>query len=319
MPIARWLNIQIGQFRVPFSRQELVSGARFQFAVTSLWSGSANQDNINFIPSFDDGAMIWGWFGPKDMFEYYAGVFNGQGRNHGYNDDAKFMYAGRVVFNPLGRPRFQESYAGMREPSLAIALDGVWYQRQTRIITQGTTMVPNVITATYLGADLAAFAGGFSLYGELYYRDTHETDTVAVQSTESFGVLAQAGVFPFHFFSGALPYIADPARGCLPLSRLRAVDVHRPSRTDERVRGALAKPATSQNPERPYPELHAHAGVHLRGELVPVRARIQDSIELHDQSRTESDRRWGRWKRHRRQQRFHHTGQRIVLNPNGGR
>ena len=64
--------------------------------------------------------MIWGWFGPKDMFEYYLGVFNGQGRNHGYNDDAKSgMYAGRIAINPIGRPvSFQESYVGMRSRPL---------------------------------------------------------------------------------------------------------------------------------------------------------------------------------------------------------
>ena len=65
------------------------------------------------------------------------------------------------------------------------------------------------MTATYLGSDLTAVGWGLSLYGELYYRDTHETDTMAVQSTESFGGLAQAGLFPFWFARRTVPYLAD--------------------------------------------------------------------------------------------------------------
>lgn len=199
VPIRRWLQVQIGQFRVPFSRQELVSGSRYQFVERALWAGNANASGVRFLPSFDLGVMVWGWAGPRDMFEYYAGVFNGKGRNAAFNLDSFFLYAGRLAVNPLGRPRaLQEGAVNLPSaPTVSVGVNAAGQVRQVGLVTlPGQSMaVPNRITVTSLGADVFFAAHGFSAYGEFYFRDTQETDTMAAPSTQSLGWLLQAGYF----------------------------------------------------------------------------------------------------------------------------
>lgn len=197
VPVRRWLQFQIGQFRVPFSRQELVSGSRYQFADSALWSGAANSSGIRFIPSFDIGAMVWGWAGPDDLVEYYAGIFNGKGPNQPFNLDGFFLYAGRLVVNPLGRPRnLQESAVNLpRDPRLSIGVNAAGQVRQLGTTTIGGAQVPNRVTANTVGADVYFTGWGASLYGEFYFRDIEETDTAASPTTQSLGWLVQAGYF----------------------------------------------------------------------------------------------------------------------------
>lgn len=199
VPIRRWLQVQVGQFRVPFSRQELVSSSRYQFAERALWSGGANASGVRFLPSFDLGVMAWGWVGPRDLFEYYLGVFNGKGPNTPFNLDGFFLYAGRVAVNPLGRPRsFQEGAINLpRTPTVSIGLNAATQVRQVGLVTLpgNPTPVPNRIDVTSLGADVYFSGYGASLYGEFYFRDTAETDTMTNPNTQSLGWLVQAGYF----------------------------------------------------------------------------------------------------------------------------
>jgi hypothetical protein len=180
--------------------------------VNSLWAGAANLSGANFIPSFDLGAMVWGWLGPRDLLEYYVGIFDGDYRNQITNQDGNFMYAARVVVNPIGRPSsFQESYVGMRRPSIQVGLNIVYQDRQIGFVQlPGSSMqTANVEHLTYAGADLAAFGYGFSLYGELYYRNQRETDQGAAPSTESLGWLVQAGyMIPAPFLRDHLEVVA---------------------------------------------------------------------------------------------------------------
>jgi len=205
VPIRRWLQLQIGQFRVPFSRQELVSGSRLQFIDTALWSAGANLGGYRHIPSFDMGLMAWGWVGPRDLFEYYVGVFNGEGPNQPSNLDGFFLGAARVVLNPLGRPRnFQESAVGLpRAPSVSIGLNGTLQKRQIGVVMRPSGPIPNRIDLIALGADVSFTGWGASFYGEVYARDQEETDTMAAPNTQSFGWLAQAGYFI------PAPYVRD--------------------------------------------------------------------------------------------------------------
>lgn len=193
VPVRRWFQVQAGRFRVPYSRQELVSGARFQFVDRQLWAGGANANSVNFIPSYDQGLMVWGWVGPRDVFEYYVGVFNGKGATQPVNIDGLFLYAARLAVNPLGRARsLQEGAVGLPSaPNLAIAVNANTQTRQLGFLMAGT--VPNRLSVTTVGADVFFSGYGASAYGELYFRDTHQTDTASAPNTQSLGWLIQAG------------------------------------------------------------------------------------------------------------------------------
>ncbi|MBK6534349.1 MAG: hypothetical protein IPF99_33715 [Deltaproteobacteria bacterium] len=58
-----------------------------------------------------------------------------------------------------------------------------------------STPSPNRITLNSFGADVFFAARGASVYGEVYFRDTQETDTTAAPSTQSLGWMVQAGYF----------------------------------------------------------------------------------------------------------------------------
>ncbi len=195
VPFRRYLNVQAGQFRVPFGREELLSSARWQFTGPNLWTDAGGG---NFVPSFDLGAMVWGYVGPRDLVEYYAGIFNGEGPAQQANLDSNFLYAGRVVVNPLGRPRrFQEADLEREGLRVQIALDGAYQKQQLGFYTPpgASAMTANVRSLALLGAEVAVFWEGLSVYAEMFYRDRRDGDTATEPSTESFGVEAQAGYF----------------------------------------------------------------------------------------------------------------------------
>lgn len=198
VPIFRWLQLQLGQFRVPFSRQAQVSSTRYQFADGSLWQGGASVGNdLLFVPGFDLGAMVWGWAGPRDIFEYYLGVWNGKGANQLRNIDSFFLYGGRVAVNPLGRGTLQEGAWSTQRPVLSIGLNMTHQLRQIGTVDLGMGAIPNRLYNTRVGADVHFAYWGASLYGELYYHNQLVTDTrpMSTPSTESLGWLVQAGFF----------------------------------------------------------------------------------------------------------------------------
>ena len=57
-------------------------------------------------PERQVGAQLWGkpftniWPAQKDLLTYYAGIFNGNGRNVNVNDNNNFMYVGRLELLP---------------------------------------------------------------------------------------------------------------------------------------------------------------------------------------------------------------------------
>lgn len=222
VPVRRWLQVQMGQFRAPSSRQELTAGSRRQFADRALWAGEAGASGVRFLPSYDRGLMVWGWAGPRDLVEYYAGVFNGKGSNGALDPDGLFLYAARVALNPLGRPRaLQEGAVDLpRAPTLAVAVHAAAQVRRGPEATPGMPApTPGRTAASSLGADVFFAARGASLYGEVYFRDTREADGAAAPSTQSLGWLLQAGyLLPWSALRNRLEVVAraqgfDPS-GC---------------------------------------------------------------------------------------------------------
>ena len=53
---------------------------------------------------------LWGqpftsiWPEQKDLLTYYAGIFNGNGRNTSVNDNNEFMYVGRLELGHSMKP-----------------------------------------------------------------------------------------------------------------------------------------------------------------------------------------------------------------------
>jgi phosphate-selective porin len=92
-------NIKVGQYKAPFGLENLTPDTQILTIERSLPTGA-------LTPERQIGVMLWGkpltsmWPDQKDLVTYYAGVFNGNGRNFNNNDNNEFMYVGRVELMP---------------------------------------------------------------------------------------------------------------------------------------------------------------------------------------------------------------------------
>jgi phosphate-selective porin OprO and OprP len=88
-------QIKVGQWKAPFGLEQLTPDTTLLFAERSLPTGAITPDR-------QIGAQLWGkpfasiWPEQKDLLTYYAGIFNGNGRNVSVNDNNQFMYVGRL-------------------------------------------------------------------------------------------------------------------------------------------------------------------------------------------------------------------------------
>lgn len=95
------LNIQFGQFKVPFSREWLIDDSVFFFAERSI--------GFSLQPGRDIGLTIGGEF-LEQLFSYQMGIFNGDGidgsSRGNQKDDPEMVF--RVVVYPLARSNISE-------------------------------------------------------------------------------------------------------------------------------------------------------------------------------------------------------------------
>ena len=94
------LKIKVGQFKAPFGLEQLTSDSR-------LFSIEHSLVTTALAPDRQVGVQVWGhpFAQPGseggDWLTYYAGMFNGVGRNLSVNDNAEFMYVGRLEVTAL--------------------------------------------------------------------------------------------------------------------------------------------------------------------------------------------------------------------------
>lgn len=92
-------NVKVGQWKAPFGLEQLTPDPTLIIIERSLPTGA-------ITPERQVGAQIWGkpftniWPAQKDLLTYYAGIFNGNGRNVSVNDNNNFMYVGRLELLP---------------------------------------------------------------------------------------------------------------------------------------------------------------------------------------------------------------------------
>jgi phosphate-selective porin len=92
-------NVKAGQWKAPFGLEQLTPDPTLIIIERSLPTGA-------ITPERQVGVQLWGkpftniWPAQKDLLTYYAGIFNGNGRNVGINDNNNFMYVGRLELLP---------------------------------------------------------------------------------------------------------------------------------------------------------------------------------------------------------------------------
>src|SRR5262249_15476261 len=99
------VQVKIGQWKAPFGLEQITPDTDLLMIERTLPTGAITPDG-------QIGVQLWSkpfassWPDQKDLLTYYAGIFNGNGRNFSVNDNNNFMYVGRLestVFkNKLG-------------------------------------------------------------------------------------------------------------------------------------------------------------------------------------------------------------------------
>jgi phosphate-selective porin OprO/OprP len=93
-------QIKLGQWKAPFGLEQITPDTKLFMIERSLPTGA-------LTPERQIGVQLWGkpfaniWPEQKDLLTYYAGIFNGNGRNVTNNDNNNFMYVGRLELMPL--------------------------------------------------------------------------------------------------------------------------------------------------------------------------------------------------------------------------
>src|SRR5213595_3214811 len=90
-----WAQIKMGQWKAPFGLEQTTPDTTLYTIERTLPTGA-------ITPERQIGVQLWGkpfaivWPDRADLLTYYAGIFNGNGRNTTNNDNKNFMYVGRL-------------------------------------------------------------------------------------------------------------------------------------------------------------------------------------------------------------------------------
>lgn len=169
------LSLDLGQMRVPISRQQLLSDARLAFVDKGQIASIA--------PRRDLGARLGLVVPHLPQVRIVGGMFNGEGPNQIENINQKYLYAGRVEITPWGKE------AQLAESSFGGHFVTVAGSFGRNALTAGTRR-ENV---TYLGVDVSGSYKGLSGSFE-YLEARHEFeqgDTMLVENFKANGFVAQ--------------------------------------------------------------------------------------------------------------------------------
>lgn len=172
----RDLTVRAGQYKIPYSRQRVVSSGDLQLVDRALAQGEFNHDR-------DIGIDIRS----KDLFglgllRYYAGVYMGEGRDFGDGngtEDFKLHYLARVEVLPFGtfKDYSEADFERMQTPRLSLGLAYAYHDDSQGLRGVLGTAAADGGTTDYhsANADYMFKYKGFSSTGELHWRQGRRT------------------------------------------------------------------------------------------------------------------------------------------------
>jgi hypothetical protein len=158
------VQVKVGQFKVPFGRQELTADTAQQFVDRSIVSAE-------FEKGRDQGLQVWGLLAGNRL-EYRAGVFDGNGRGKATNDNTKYQLDARVTFQPWGDAKYSEGdFEAGRRPLMAVALNVEENDaRPTSGTSAGSSAASPPFQRTVVGGDAVFKFRGVSAMAEVFRR-----------------------------------------------------------------------------------------------------------------------------------------------------
>ncbi len=184
-------KIRMGQWKVPFNRQRVVSSENLQLIDRSV-------ANNEFALNRQIGVQSFGKLFDKKL-EYYFGFFNGNNRNESRNDNNEHMFLLRTSYNLLGgygkgiaevESDIEYSETPLAHISGAIAFDST--EDVTMDLEGFGEVTANETDRTSIVGEYGFKYKGFSAIGEYYWRKTHGISGTNIIDQ---GVFAQTGYF----------------------------------------------------------------------------------------------------------------------------
>jgi phosphate-selective porin OprO and OprP len=181
-------RVVFGQYKVPFGRQQMISSGNQQFVDRSLVSDE-------FLRGRDIGVSVQGavW---SNKLEYRVGMFNGNGLTRPSNDNDKFQYNARLMWQPNGNQVLAQrawvsgalySEADFESTTVPLYAFGLNYEHNDF----HRTTTGNDLKSDAVGIDGVFKYKGIFATGEYFWRErTPETG----DSFNADGYYLQAGV-----------------------------------------------------------------------------------------------------------------------------
>ena len=186
---ARDFNVRVGQMKVPFSRQRVVSSSALQMVDRSIVVSELNLDRDVGVQVFSRNLLGVGRLG------YALGLFGGEGRNR-LGRAAGLLYTARLETWPLGA--FDDLVEGdqRRTPNVRLALGGnVAYNQNTNRprSTIGTPYPAGDVDYRHAAVDLTLKWRGWSMASEVLFRHAERPSRTGATSAATIDLSPRSG------------------------------------------------------------------------------------------------------------------------------
>lgn len=194
-------TVRLGQYKIPYSRQRVISSGNLQLVDRALANGEFNLDR-------DIGIDIRS----KDLFglgkfKYYVGVYNGEGRSAFTEGTRDLMYLARFEYLPFGlfKDYSEGDFQRLSKPGLSIGVAYAYAKNAvgTRVNRRGGPADGGTTDFNLGNLDATFKYKGLAISGELHWRDGTRNPGNAVDemgnpipeeaARNGIGYFAQAG------------------------------------------------------------------------------------------------------------------------------
>jgi len=204
-----WLNLKVGQWKVHYNRERIISSGKQQMMDRSLL-------NRFFTVDRQQGVSLYGRVNDGGLadFNYWLSVFNGTGRGGELNKIGNAMYMGRLQWNLFGEPvPFAGSdLAGRENPNGGITIAGLINRSAYTHFSQaggGNLEGIPIGREDQFGLRQFLIESAFMYQGFTWQQEFHFKrikDFVNVTTTGLMGNYIQAG----YFFNRQLGWVPKP-------------------------------------------------------------------------------------------------------------
>lgn len=187
----RDVAVRLGQMKVNFSRERMISSSALQMVDRSMVNAELSLDRDVGVQLFSNDL-----FGLGERLAWQAGVYGGDGRNR-TRLGSGLLYAVRLQLNPFGHfdDLFLEAdLSRSPQPRLSLGLAGGLNQDTVRARSTHGAVLGRAADTRHAAADLLFKIAGLSVQSEVLYRDVSARDSEpGPLPLSAVGAFVQAG------------------------------------------------------------------------------------------------------------------------------